>query len=250
MVNVTAVIPARSGSKGVVDKNIKLLGGHPLIAYSIAAAKLASGIDRIIVSTDSIEYASVARKYGAEVPFLRPPEISGDNSTDYECIKHILDWMQNEENFLPTYLVHLRPTTPLRETKYIDAAINLIKKTKYATALRSSHEMTQSSYKTFEIDRGYYKCLCTGSLDLDEANRPRQEFKKTYDPNGYVDVYKTHYIMENGKILGDRVLAYITPRITEIDSLEEFDFLEYQVYKNPTLVSRLFEQGMSNNWEL
>jgi len=241
MANVVAVIPARSGSKSVVDKNIKLLGGHPLIAYSIAAAQLASQIDRIIVSTDSIEYASIAREYGAEVPFLRPPEISGDNSTDYECIKHILNWMQNEENFLPSYLVHLRPTTPLREPIYIEKAIECLKQDNSATALRSSHEMTQSSYKTFEIEKGYYKCLCTGSWDLDEANRPRQEFKKTYDPNGYVDVYKTHYIMENGKILGDRVLAYITPRITEIDSLEEFDFLEYQVYKNPTLVSRLFK---------
>ncbi len=241
MADVVAVIPARSGSKSVADKNIKLLGGHPLIAYSITAAKLASGIDRIIVSTDSIEYASIASEYGAEVPFLRPPEISGDNSTDYEWIKHALDWMKNEEDFVPKYLVHLRPTTPLREINYIDMAIDLIKKTNYATALRSSHEMTQSSYKTLEIDRGYYKCLCTGTLDLDEANRPRQEFKKTYDPNGYVDVYKTHYIIENGKILGDRVLAYITPRITEIDSLEEFDFLEYQVYKNPTLVSRLFK---------
>ena len=241
MADVVAVIPARSGSKSVVDKNIKLLGGHPLIAYSITAAKLASGIDRIIVSTDSVEYASIASKYGAEVPFLRPPEISSDNSTDNEWIKHALDWMQNEEDFVPSYIVHLRPTTPLREPIYIEKAIEYLKQDNIATALRSSHEMTQSSYKTFEIDRGYYKCLCTGSLDLDEANRPRQEFKKTYDPNGYVDVYKTHYIMENGKILGDRVLAYITPRITEIDSLEEFDFLEYQVYKNPTLVSRLFE---------
>ncbi len=241
MADVVAVIPARSGSKSVADKNIKLLGGHPLIAYSIAAAQLASGIDRIIVSTDSIEYASIAREYGAEVPFLRPPEISGDNSTDYECIKHVLDWMQNEEDFLPSYLVHLRPTTPLREPIFIGKAIECLKQDNSATALRSSHEMNQSSYKTLEIERGYYKCLCTGSLDLDEANRPRQEFKKTYDPNGYVDVYKTHYIIENGKILGDRVLAYITPKITEVDSLEEFDFLEYQIYKNPTLVSKLFE---------
>ena len=241
MANIVAVIPARSGSKSVGNKNIKLLGGHPLIAYSIAAAKLTSGIDRIIVSTDSVEYASIAREYGAEVPFLRPPEISGDNSTDYEWIKHALDWMQNEEDFVPSYIVHLRPTTPLREPIYIGKAIECLKQDNIATALRSSHEMTQSSYKTFEIDRGYYKCLCTGSLDLDEANRPRQEFKKTYDPNGYVDVYKTHYIMENGKILGDRVLAYITPRITEVDTLEEFDFLEYQVYKNPTLVSRFFK---------
>lgn len=85
---------------------------------------------------------------------------------------------------------------------------------------------------------------------MDEANRPQQKFKKTYDPNGYVDVYKTHYSIENGKILGDRVLTYVTPRIAEIDTLEEFDFLEYQICKNPTLASRLFKWGMSSYWEL
>jgi N-acylneuraminate cytidylyltransferase len=240
MANVVAIIPARSGSKGVPDKNIKLLAGRPLLAYSIAAARLTNNIDRVIVSTDSEHYAHIAQEYGAEVPFLRPPKLSGDNSTDYEWIRHALDWMQNEKGFIPDYLVHLRPTTPLREPIYIEEAIKRLMQDNSATALRSAHEMIQSSYKTLEIETGYYKCIGAGSLDLDEANRPRQEFKKTYDPNGYVDVYKSRYIIKNGKILGDRVLAYITPRIAEVDTLEEFEFLEYQVYKNPTLVSRLF----------
>jgi len=200
---------------------------------------LTNNIDRVIVSTDSEHYAHIALENGAEVPFLRPTEISGANSTDYEWVKHTLDWMQNEEGFLPRYLVHLRPTTPLRDPAYIEEAIECLKRDNSGTSLRSSHEMIQSSYKTVEIEDGYYKCICTGSLDLDEANRPRQEFKKTYDPNGYVDVYKTSYIVENRKLLGDRVLAYITPCITEVDTLEEFDFLEYQIYKDPTLVSRL-----------
>ena len=240
MENVVAVIPARSGSKSVVDKNIKLLGEHPLIAYSIAAAKLANGIDRVIVSTDSVEYASIARKYGAEVPFLRPPEISGDNSTDYECIKHILDWMQNEENFLPTYLVHLRPTTPLREINYIDMAIDLIKKTKYATALRSVHEMSESAYKTFEIEGDYLKSVGSNSFALDESNGPRQSFSKTYQANGYVDVIKTEYVIENNKLHGDRVIAFVTPRVVEVDTPDDFDYLEYQMAKNPVIVKKLF----------
>ena len=80
--NLIAIIPARSGSKGVPDKNIKLLGGYPLIAYSIAAAKLA-GIERVLFSTDSEQYAKIATRFGAEVPFLRPAELSVDNSTDY-----------------------------------------------------------------------------------------------------------------------------------------------------------------------
>ena len=242
MADVVAVIPARSGSKSVVDKNIKLLGGHPLIAYSIAAAKLANGIDRVIVSTNSIEYASIAREYGAEVPFLRPPEISGDNSTDYECIKHILDWMQNEENFLPTYLVHLRPTTPLREINYIDMAIDLIKKTKYATALRSVHEMSESAYKTFEIEGDYLKSVGSNSFALDASNDPRQSFNKTYQANGYVDIIKTEYVIENNKLHGDRVIAFVTPRVVEVDTPDDFDYLEYQMAKNPVIVKKLFEK--------
>lgn len=242
MEDVVAVIPARSGSKGVVDKNIKLLGGHPLIAYSIAAAKLASGIDRIIVSTNSIEYASIAREYGAEVPFLRPPEMSGDNSTDYECIKHVLDWMQNEENFLPSYLVHLRPTTPLREINYVDMAIDLIKKTKYASALRSVHEMSESAYKAFEIEGDYLKSIGSNSFALDASNDPRQSFNKTYQANGYVDVIKTEYVIKNNKLHGDRVIAFITPRVVEVDMPGDFDYLEYQMAKNPVVVKKLFER--------
>jgi len=245
MADVVAVIPARSGSKSIVDKNIKLLGGHPLIAYSIVAAKLASGIDRVIVSTNSIEYASIARKYGAEVPFLRPPEISGDNSTDYECIKHILDWMQNEENFLPTYLVHLRPTTPLREINYIDMAIDFIKKTKYATALRSVHEMSESAYKAFEIEGNYLKSIGSNSFALDASNDPRQSFNKTYQANGYVDVIKTEYVIKNNKLHGDHVIAFVTPLVVEVDTPDDFDYLEYQMAKNPLIVKKLFERRRS-----
>lgn len=239
MADIVAIIPARSGSKGVVDKNIKLLGGHPLIAYSIAAALLAKNIDRVIVSTDSELYANIARKYSAEVPFLRPPEISGDNSTDYDFIKHALDWMQNNEGYLPKYLVHLRPTTPLREPTCIEEAIERICHDNYATALRSVHEMSETAYKTVEIDRDYLKCICSGSFDLDAANQTRQVFPKTYIANGYVDIYKSSYVVKNKKILGDKVIAYITPRIFEVDTLEDFDYLEYQVAKDPMLVRRL-----------
>ena len=240
MAEVVAIIPARSGSKGVVDKNIKLLAGHPLIAYSIAAAQLANEINRIIVSTDSIEYASIAREYGAEVPFLRPVEISGDRSGDYEWVRHLLDWMAENEGHVLKYLVHLRPTTPLREPKHIDAAIELMRQNNNATSLRSVHEMSETAYKTVEIDRDYLKCICSGSFDLDVANQPRQVFPKTYITNGYVDIYKSSYVVKNKKILGNKVIAYGTPRIFEVDTLEDFDYLEYQVAKEPTIANKLF----------
>lgn len=240
MADVVAIIPARSGSKGVVDKNIKLLAGHPLIAYSVAAAQLTNGIDRIVVSTDSKEYADIARKYGAEIPFLRPDEISGDNSTDYDFIKHVLNWMQDNEGLRPDYLVHLRPTTPLRNPVYIEEAIERIRHDEYGTALRSVHEMPETAYKTVEVDRGYLRCICSGSLDLDSANNPRQVFPKTYIANGYVDIYKSSYVVKNKKILGDKVIAYITPRIFEVDTVDDFDYLEYLVAKEPAIVNALF----------
>ena len=241
MADVVAVIPARAGSKGVIDKNIKSLAGHPLLTYSIAAARLANRIDRIIVSTDSEKYANIAREYGAEVPFLRPDEISGDNSTDYDFVRHLLDWMKKNEEYKPKYLVHLRPTTPLREPRYIEAAIEQIKQDDSATALRSVHEMSESAYKAFEIERDYLKSIGSGSSDLEASNAPRQKFKKTYQPNGYVDIIKTTYVIENHKLHGDHVIAYITPNVTEVDTIEDFEYLEYQVSRYPTMVIRLFE---------
>lgn len=240
MANVVAIIPARSGSKGVIDKNIKLLAGHPLIAYSIAVAQLAENVGRVIVSTDSEYYASIAREYGAETPFLRPAEISGDRSSDYDWVKHLLDWMMENEGHVPKYLVHLRPTTPLRDSACIEKAIERICHDNYATALRSVHEMSETAYKTVEIDRDYLKCICSGSFDLDTANQPRQVFPKTYIANGYVDIYKSSYVVNNKKILGNKVIAYITPRIFEVDTLEDFDYLEYQVGKKPAIVKKLF----------
>lgn len=237
---IYSIIPARGGSKGVPGKNIKPLGGYPLIAYSICASKLCKNIERTIVSTDSKEIADVAIRYGAEAPFLRPKEISEDISTDYKVIKHALVWFQNNEGMQPEYLVHLRPTTPLRDVCYIEAAIENIKQNNMATALRSVHEMSESAYKTLEVENGYLKSVGSGSYDIEASNEPRQKFKKTYQGNGYVDVIRSSYVIKNEKIHGDRVTAYITPRVVEVDTLEDFDYLEYQIAKDPTVVSRLF----------
>lgn len=240
MDEVVAIIPARSGSKSVSDKNIRLLAGKPLLAYSIAASRLTSNIDRVIVSTDSQGYANIARESGAEVPFLRPMEISGDMSTDYQLIKHALDWFQDNEGRQPEYLVHLRPTTPLRDPRCIEAAIEMIKNDSKATALRSVHEMSESAYKTMEIENRYLKCVGSGSFDLDAANNPRQMFNKTYKPNGYVDVIVSSYVMKNQKIHGDRVLAYVTECVVEVDTTDDFDYLEYKVASDSLLFDRLF----------
>ena len=120
---ILAIIAARGGSKGIPKKNIIDLGGHPLIAYSIAVAKLSKLIERIIVSTDSEEIAEISKKYGAEVPFIRPEEYARDNSPDKEFVQHAINWFKEKENYAPEYMVHIRPTTPLRKPEIIDEAI-------------------------------------------------------------------------------------------------------------------------------
>jgi N-acylneuraminate cytidylyltransferase len=212
-----------------------------LIAYSIAAAKLSREIERVIVSTDYGEIADIAVSYGAEAPFLRPAEISGDSSRDYGFIRHSLDWMRDNEGYQPEYLIHLRPTTPLRDVEHVDAAIEHMRQANCATALRSVHEMSESTYKTFEIEGEYLKCVGSDSLDIEAANHPRQRYEKTYKGNGYVDVIRSSYVIENEKIHGDRVIAYVTPHAFEVETLDDFEYLEYQVAKNPGIVSRLFD---------
>lgn len=223
-----AIIPARKGSKGVPNKNIKNLGGHPLIAHSIAAAKLASGISRVIVSTDSEEYAKIAIKYGAEVPFIRPESISNDKSSDLEFFQHAISWFEANEKTLPDFFVHLRPTTPIRSPQHIDEAIKKILNYAEATSLRSSHESPESPYKWFKIVDDIYTTL-DGSHDVERANGARQSFPAVYIPNGYVDIIRTKYVIDKNKLHGDKCLSYITEFCTEIDNQEEFEYLEYQV---------------------
>ena len=240
MPSIVALIPARSGSKGVPHKNIKPLGGHALIEWSIAACKAASSISRILVSTDSVDYAQVSLGMGAEVPFLRPTEIAGDRSTDFDFIKHALDWLfQNDAE--PDFVVHIRPTTPFRDPAIIDLAVAKFINHSQATSLRSVHPMPESAYKTFEIALGgQLKCVASESTELDAANNPRQQFPSTYIANGYVDVLSTCFIRNKHLIHGNHVLPFITPMVLEVDTYDDFSMLEWQLQNQPELGTRLF----------
>ena len=120
---IISIIPARGGSKGIPKKNIVLLAGKPLIAYSIGQSLQCRHIKRTIVSTDDPEIAEIAREYGAEVPFIRPKELAKDDTPDLPVFLHALDWLEKQESYLPDLIVHLRPTSPLREVKHIEEAI-------------------------------------------------------------------------------------------------------------------------------
>jgi N-acylneuraminate cytidylyltransferase len=237
---IYALIGARGGSKGVPGKNIKRLANKPLLAYSVQACKRSRLIERTVLSTDSEEIAAVGREFGAEAPFFRPAEISGDASVDYEWIDHALGWFKKSEGRLPHFLVHIRPTTPLRDPEIVDEAIKLMLRSPSATALRSVHQMSESAYKMFEIEGGLCKRVGSDSLELDAANVSRQAMPKTYVPNGYVDVLRTSFIREQKKIHGNRVIPFLTPRVDEVDTQEDFDLLEYTLSKRQDIFDKLF----------
>lgn len=221
---ILALIPARSGSKGIPKKNILDLGGYPLIAYSIAVAKLSTNINRIIVTTDNQPIADIAKKFGAEVPFLRPKRLSGDQALDVEFFQHALSWLRKHEKYLPDLIVHLRPTTPFRDVRLIDKAILELLKDKNATSLRSGELLTRESpYKTFKKQKGY--CVFFGKSDFkrneEYYNYPRQKLPAGYRPNGYVDIIIPETISKTGNLHGKYIKAFITDRAVDIDSFED-----------------------------
>lgn len=228
---IYAIIPARGGSKGIPGKNLRPLGGYPLIAYSIAAARLARGIDRVIVSTDSEEIAGVARRFGAEVPFMRPEALAGERSVDSEFMAHAIDWFGKNETAVPAYLVHLRPTTPLRSTELIEAAVKLILSQPAATSLRSAHEASESPFKWFLLGKdGFFNGIVPGYSN-DDLNKARQTFPPVYVPDGYVDIINTAAFMASGLLHGPRMLGFVSPHCHEVDALQDLEYLEFEIKK-------------------
>ena len=221
-----AIIPARGGSKGVPGKNLRPLRGHPLIAYSIAAARLARSIDQVIVSTDSEEIAEVSRRYGADVPFLRPSEFAQDTSPDRDFLMHAIEWFDGKGE-LPECIVHLRPTTPLRDPAEIDKAMESIEQNVEATSLRSAHAAPESPFKWFSVqESGFYGPILE-SMDLDDTNKPRQAFPPVYIPNGYVDTLRVEHLRRSPKIHGNCILPFVTAFTNEVDTLDDLAMLEH-----------------------
>jgi N-acylneuraminate cytidylyltransferase len=234
---VFALVTARSGSKGIPDKNLKQIGKHSLLEWSIKSALKSTQITGVFLSTDSEEYAKLGESFGAVVPFLRPAELASDTAVDLDVFKHFL----NEITELPQALVHIRPTTPLRNPQIInDAVIKFMELKNEITSLRSVHEMSESAYKTFEVsDQGLLKPMALVATG-DKANLPRQAFPKTYQANGYVDVLNPQLIIQEHKLHGDTILAFKTPVVTEVDSLSDLEYLNWEVQQNKELVKLVF----------
>jgi len=206
---VLALIPARGGSKSIPRKNIRLLAGHPLIAYSIAAGLAAETVDRVIVSTEDEEIARVAREFGAETPFVRPPTLAMDNTPDLPVFEHALAWLDENEGYQPQIIVQLRPTSPFRRTWHIDQAVLRLIEHPEADAVRTVCIPFQNPFKMWKIaSDGFLQPLI--DIGVPEAyNLPRQVLPEVYWQTGYVDAVWADTILTKRSMTGEAILPLL-----------------------------------------
>tara|TARA_B100000242_G_C43054510_1_gene493158 strand:+ start:5441 stop:6154 length:714 start_codon:yes stop_codon:yes gene_type:complete len=222
-----AFIPARSGSKTIRNKNLLKINKLPLIAYSIRAALNCKLINKVFFSSDSKKYLNLAKSFGCKNLILRDKKFAQDKSSDLDVFKDFINLMIKKNHQLPEFIIHLRPTTPIRKNNIITKAINIFqkKKQKY-TALRSISTMSNPSYKTFRIRKQKLCSISKVDYDLDKYNLPKEMFEKTYFPNGYVDIFKTKNIFKN-YLHGNKVYPFIVNEYnSDIDNLDDFKKLK------------------------
>lgn len=237
--NVIGVIPARSGSKRVPGKNIKNLGGRPLIAYSIEAGVKASCIDRVMLSTDSSEIVAIGRQYGAEAPFLRPAGISGDKISDTPVLAHVADSLEEHEGYQTDIIVLLRPTTPFRDPGLIDRCIDKLV-TSGADSVRSVRAVGHwHPYWMLNVDSDGWASPFLPGKTVDTYYQS-QLLPDLYKHDGYCDVIRRKNLPS--PCPPDATLAgmYGKKRMVElndeewfinIDTPQEFQLAEF-IYKN------------------
>lgn len=221
---ITAIIPARGGSKGIPHKNIVDISGYPLIAYTILACKKNPNISRVVVSTEDKEIATIALNFGAEI-LDRPYMYALDTSRDIEYLGHFF------ENYKVEEVALMRPTTPLRDLTFMSRSIHTyFENSKDIDSLRSINETSESPYKVYKLKNG----LCTGFFEdfqgiKNYSNLPRQTFPLTYEANGHIDIIKREIVLNgSGDIYGSKIYGMVGNRIIDIDSLWDLKIARLQ----------------------
>lgn len=224
-----AIIPARGGSKGLKKKNIKKLNGLPLIAHSIISAKKSKNISRIIVCTENLEIAKIAKKYGAEVPFHRPKNLAKDNSMLMDSLFYFIERIKRTEKKFYRNFIVLLPTAPLRDAVDIDNSINLFRKKKAQSVI----SMTEAFYP---IEWNHIispdKRVKAYSKNFDAVSN-RQKLNKTFIPNGAIFIFKYHLLKKTRRYYHKNTFAYIMPndRSIDIDDIYDFKLAEFALTK-------------------
>jgi len=217
---ILALIPARGGSKGLPRKNIRPLLGKPLIAWTIEQALNSKYIDRVIVSTDDLEIAEISKKYGAEVPFIRPKELAQDDTPTIDVVFHTLDYFENKgEKF--DIIILLQPTSPLRETSDIDRALEMFINNEDALSLVSVKENEHPPFWSLKLKKNFLKPLFEEKFFF----KRRQELLQSYMPNGAIFIAWVDTLKEYKTFYTPKTIAYIMTPEKSIDIDTKFDFL-------------------------
>ena len=225
---VVAIIPARGGSKSIPHKNIRPLGGVPLLAYSIAAGLESIYVDRVIVSTDNEQIAEIARAWGAETPFLRPAELATDDATDFPLFEHALQWLKEQESYIPDMLVQLRPTSPLRPPGIVDRAVETLLARPEVDSVRGVTPSGQNPYKMWRIEQETLHPLLA-SEHKEPYNMPRQALPETWWQTGHIEVIRRETILQKRSLTGDIIAPCpVEPEYAiDLDNLFQWDYVEY-----------------------
>jgi CMP-N,N'-diacetyllegionaminic acid synthase len=224
MADVIGLITARGGSKGVPKKNVRAVGGRPLIAWTIEAARGSSMLGRVIVSTDDPEIADVAIEWGAEVPFMRPPELAKDASSHISVVTHAIEWLDREEGCRPEYVLLLQPTSPLRTAEDIDGAIRMATE-KRAEAVVGVTETHVHPYLTRRI-------TCEGTLidfvPCDIAYARRQDLPPAFFVNGAIYLNRRESLLGKQKFVPEGTYGYVMPeeRSLQVDTAWDLHLID------------------------
>ena len=233
---VLALIPARSGSKGIPHKNIRRLTGKPLLAHSIEHALKSKLITRTIVSTDSQSYVEIAREYGAETPFLRPPDISQDLSTDLEVFEHALKWLKKNENYIPDICVHLRPTYPLRKVEDINKVIQVLIDDPSIDSARTVTLAPETPFKMWFRGNNDFLTPVIKTNIKDAHNLPRQGLPRVYLQNACIDAVRTEVILKKKSMTGSKIFGYIMNENLDIDSSSQWEIVKEKLEQQNNLL--------------
>jgi len=220
---ILALIPARGGSKGLPGKNIKLLLGKPLIARTIGQVKKSKYVDKIVVSTDDLKIADISRKYGAEVPFLRPAALAADTASSASVILHAIDFLEKKNIFFD-YICLLEPTSPLRETKDIDIPIEMLVNTHRAEAVVSISSL-ESRHPEFNITLTKNKYIRKYGTNEVIRTLRRQELKTAYFPEGTIYISTVSAFKRKKTFYHNKTLGYVVPRYKELEIDDAFDLV-------------------------
>ena len=227
---ILAVIPARGGSKGIPNKNIVEIGGNPLIKYTIDTALGSEMLTHCVVSTDSDEISDVAKSCGALVPFKRPKHLSDDKALSLPVMQHAVEFMEAEQGYQYDLVIMLQPTTPLRQTKDIDNAINLLfdgnaDSVISVVEVEGHHPLRMKRV----VDGRLINYIDQGHEDM----RPRQELPPVYIRNGAIYATRRNVLIKSNSFVGVDSRAYIMPddRSVNIDTIDDLFLAENYLKK-------------------